>query len=165
LTIYQRLKNIRKQRNLRQEDVCEWFGVESKQAWGKKESGKDKGFSRTMEGLDLFFRKTETDPNYLFGNIDSFEEADLREKPVISEKQHLFAALERAQQENQELVSKLSPEKTKDKLSLMLRRDEIRRLLEALLKARADAADIGQLMGYLARMKEEEGGQRQAANE
>lgn len=77
MDIFERLKEIRKYRKLTQEKVAGWYGI-TKQSWGKKEKGQEGGLG--PKEIQLFLEKTQMDPNYLFGQLDSLEEADLTKK-------------------------------------------------------------------------------------
>ena len=72
-----RLQQIRLYRNLTQAECASWLGI-THQSWGAKERGEAAGFS--LGDIRLILDKTEIDARYLFGQIDSIADADLRLK-------------------------------------------------------------------------------------
>lgn len=78
--IFSRIQEIRQYRKLTQADVADWFSI-SKQSWSRKERGTEGGLGPAE--LQTFLEKTEIDARYIFNQIDSIEEADLRRKKTI----------------------------------------------------------------------------------
>ena len=72
--VFERIREVRKYRHLTQDNIAEWFNI-SKQSWSRKERGTEGGLG--PEQLKLFIEKTKIDARYIFGQIDSLEEADL----------------------------------------------------------------------------------------
>jgi len=74
LQIFDRIRRVRKYRELTQDDVAKWFKI-SGASYGRKEKGKEGGFGPGE--LQIFVEKTNIDARYLFGQIDSLDRADL----------------------------------------------------------------------------------------
>ena len=81
MDIFERIRKIRKERKLTQDDVAQWYGV-SAASYGRKERGAEGGFGPAE--LQRFVAETHIDARYLFGQIDSFEKADLTREENVS---------------------------------------------------------------------------------
>lgn len=79
MNVFERLKKIRKYRELTQEDMAKVFKI-SGASYGRKEKGSEGGLGPAE--IKLFLEKTQIDPRYLFGLTDDIEEADLVKNPV-----------------------------------------------------------------------------------
>jgi transcriptional regulator with XRE-family HTH domain len=101
MNVFNRLKAIRKYRNLTQEDIAEWFNISSA-SYGRKEKGIEGGLG--LEEIQTILDKTEIDSRFLFGRLDNIVDADLKLRGGKSE-----SAMESLQREMKEIKEKVSP--------------------------------------------------------
>ena len=102
----ERIQQVRKYRSLTQDEVAEWFGL-SGASWGRKERGKEKGLEPDM--LLIFIEKTQIDPRFIFGQIDSLDAADMR-KPSPPDQAAAILQLARAVEEKIPSAAKNDPD-------------------------------------------------------
>lgn len=145
MDIYQRLKEVRKQRGLRQEDVAQWYGL-SGASYGRKEKGREGGFGPSE--LQLFIERTHVDARYLFGQIESFERADLLKHPLAEDDDQRQLA------EIKELIANKIPDvERKDAEYEALNKREIREIVRLLKPYPSDK--ISRVLGYVEAKTEE----------
>lgn len=114
MTVFERIKAVRRARNLSQEEVASWFSV-SKQSYGRKERGIEGGFGPGE--IALFLERTQVDARYLFGQIDSFEEADLRNKESASKIDQLLSQAAMVQAKLEKVERRVEPPKGASRLA------------------------------------------------